>query len=268
MAHPMESQNSPKWKTFIWRAISDILPTTTNLIIKRVDVDPNCTMCGISQEDTMQALVLCDFAKAIWEQSNIPIPNIMTNVFHIWFIDLLNVLDSNGILHATTILYHIWRARNGVVWDVVLPRPRKLLAMAASMHAWRHARTTAAATPIAEHPGLPLPHKQLTTAAATTAVPLPRNFRIDVGFLHDSGKATVGAMLLDANGGYIAAFSAPLPVCFSPLMAEAFTCKEALSWLKNRGESSVRLYTDCLSLQRYLTSPPSTVRSFVRWLCY
>ncbi|XP_019172465.1 PREDICTED: uncharacterized protein LOC109167831 [Ipomoea nil] len=132
----------PKWKTFLWRAISDILPITTNLIIKRVDVDPKCAMCGIVQEDTMHALVLCDFAKAIWEQSTLPIPNIVTNVFHIWFSNLLNILDFNGILHATAILYHIWRARNGAVWDAVLPRPTKLLTMAAvTMHAWRNCET-------------------------------------------------------------------------------------------------------------------------------
>ncbi|XP_019168831.1 PREDICTED: uncharacterized protein LOC109164736 [Ipomoea nil] len=32
----------PKWKTFLWRAVCDILPTTNNLIIKRVEVDPTC----------------------------------------------------------------------------------------------------------------------------------------------------------------------------------------------------------------------------------
>ncbi|XP_019189681.1 PREDICTED: uncharacterized protein LOC109184071 [Ipomoea nil] len=131
----------PKWKTFLWRAISDILPTTTNLIIKRVEVDPNCAMCGIVQEDTMHALVLCDFAKAIWERSSLPIPNIVTNVFHTWFSDLLNILDSNRILYATAILYHIWRARNGAVWDAAMPRPTKLLAtVTATVEAWRNAR--------------------------------------------------------------------------------------------------------------------------------
>ncbi|XP_019198916.1 PREDICTED: uncharacterized protein LOC109192676 [Ipomoea nil] len=74
----------PKWRMFLWRAISDILPTTTNLLIKRVDANPQCAMCGIIQEDTMHALVLCDFARNIWEQSNLPMPNIVTNIFHVW----------------------------------------------------------------------------------------------------------------------------------------------------------------------------------------
>ncbi|XP_019197881.1 PREDICTED: uncharacterized protein LOC109191694 [Ipomoea nil] len=50
----------PKWKTLLWRALSDILPTTNNLIIKRVEVDPVCAMCGVANEDIMHALVMCD----------------------------------------------------------------------------------------------------------------------------------------------------------------------------------------------------------------
>ncbi|XP_019153832.1 PREDICTED: uncharacterized protein LOC109150377 [Ipomoea nil] len=97
-------------------------------------------------------------------------------------------------------------------------------------------------------------------------MPPPRICRVNVGFLYEIGKATIGAVLLDMDGGYVAAFSALLPDCFSPLMAEAFVCKEALSWLKNRGERSIELYTDCLTLQRYLTTPPSTVRSYIGYV--
>ncbi|XP_019184966.1 PREDICTED: uncharacterized protein LOC109179943 [Ipomoea nil] len=95
------------------------------------------------------------------------------------------------------------------------------------------------------------------------AVPPRRLCRTDAGFMHDTGKATVGAILLDMNGGYVSAFSAPLPDCFSPLIAEALACKEALSWLNDRGEQNIEVYTDCLTLQRYLTTPPTAFRSYV-----
>ncbi|XP_019170547.1 PREDICTED: uncharacterized protein LOC109166112 [Ipomoea nil] len=215
-------------------------------------------MCGNVQEDTMHALVLCDFAKAIWERSSLPISNIVTNVFHIWFSELLNILDSNRMLYATAILYHIWRARNGAVWDAVMPRPTKLLAtVTATIEAWRNARLPP--QPVTQ----PQQHTHTVAQPHNTAAQLGRTCHMDAGYLHDSGVATVGAILLDADGRYVAAFSAPLPTCFSPLMAEALACKEALSWLKNRGETSVHLYTDCLSLQRYLIAPSSSVRSYV-----
>ncbi|XP_019157770.1 PREDICTED: uncharacterized protein LOC109154432 [Ipomoea nil] len=274
MVDPMEAQNPPKWRMFLWRAICDILPTTNNLLIRRVDVDPYCAMCGISQEDTMHALVLCEFAKNIWEQSNLTIPNIVTNIFHVWFGELLNVSDSDGILYVASILYNIWRARNGAIWEVCLPRPISLLkAATAAKHAWSQTHLIAAAQsapPTAATP--PAQEGEEDHAeqfagdvghAAEQVVPALRRCRVDAGYLHETGMATVGAILLDANGGYISAYTAPLPNCFSPLMAEALSCKEVLSWLKDWGEQNIEVYTDCLTLQHYLTTPSAAFRSYV-----
>nr|GMC60556.1 uncharacterized protein LOC109181286 [Ipomoea batatas] len=54
-----------------------------------------------------------------------------------------------------------------------------------------------------------------------------------------------------------------LTACTCPLMAEALACKEALSWLKNRGMDPVRVYTDCSSLHWLLTSLAPKPRSYV-----
>ncbi|XP_019188876.1 PREDICTED: uncharacterized protein LOC109183146 [Ipomoea nil] len=214
----------PKWRMFLWRAISDILPTITNLFIKRVDVDPRCAMCGLSQEDTMHALVLCDFARNIWDKSNLTIPNIITNIFYVWFDELLNVLDSDGIFYAVAILYNIWRARNRAVWEATLPRPEVVLKIAAAA---KLARTRA--------------HPQQPTAPPTT-------------------------LLLDTDGGYVSAFSGPLQGCSSPLMTEVLACKEALSWLKDRGEQNVEVYTDCLTLHHYLTTPTIVLCTYLGYV--
>ncbi|XP_019152213.1 PREDICTED: uncharacterized protein LOC109149044 [Ipomoea nil] len=128
----------PKWRMFIWKAINDILPTTNNLRSKRVDVSPLCAVCGVENEDVMHALVFCDYAKAIWTQSNLPSPSIVTNVFYEWFDELLNILDSYGIPYAAAILYYLWKARNGAVWDACLTYPRKTMAMIhAAVNIWR-----------------------------------------------------------------------------------------------------------------------------------
>ncbi|XP_019150595.1 PREDICTED: uncharacterized protein LOC109147396 [Ipomoea nil] len=276
----------PKWKTFLWRAISDILPTTNNLLIKRVEVNPTCAMCGIMNEDTMHSLVLCDYAKSIWTQSNLPLPIIITNIFHEWFSAILNVLDSNGIIYATAILYHIWKTRNGAVWDACLPMPKKVIAIvAATMHAWKkvhhrvhevadHAARATIAT--AEHTSPVVRTGHIATDhSAEQAAPPPsqpayhdaaistRKCYVDAGYHHGRKSATIGAVLLDSDGHFILAFSAPLVSCFSPLMAEAFACKEALSWLRERGEQSIQIYTDCQTLQCYLSAPDIQSRSYI-----
>ncbi|XP_019157964.1 PREDICTED: uncharacterized protein LOC109154685 [Ipomoea nil] len=218
-------------------------------------------MCGVIHEDTMHSLVWCDFSHSIWAQSNLPLPNITTNIFHDWFSAILNVLDTNRIMHAVAILYHIWRARNGAVWDACLPLPRKILVMAtATLHAWRKVHDVMPNAPLATASSGEGPPSASTAglppiAASNNAAAMQhQKCYVNAGYRHATNSATVGVILLDVNGGYISAYSAPLPNCFSPLMAEAFVAKEALSWLHARGEHSVRLYTDCHALQCYLSS--------------
>ncbi|XP_019159923.1 PREDICTED: uncharacterized protein LOC109156526 [Ipomoea nil] len=260
----------PKWRIFLWRAISDILPTTTNLLMKRVDVDPRCAMCGIFHENTMHALVLCDLAKNIWDKSNLTIPNIVTNVFHVWFGELLKILDSDGMLYAAAILYNIWRARNRAVWEATLPRPETVLkAAAAAKLAWTraHPLPMTRAAQLLPEPALLQEDAELHGTEAYAAEPshgLPRRIcRVDGGFMQETSRAAVGAVLLDTDGGYVSAYTAPLRNCSSPLMAEALACKEALSWLKDRGEQNVEIYTDCLTLHRYLTTPTVGLRTYL-----
>ncbi|XP_019179839.1 PREDICTED: uncharacterized protein LOC109175036 [Ipomoea nil] len=180
---------SPKWKTFLWRAISDILPTTTSLIIKRVDVNPICAMCGLMDENIMHSLVLCDYARTIWDQSNLPLPHFVRNIFQEWFRTILNVLDTNGVLFAAAILYNIWRARNEAVWNSCLPMPKKILAMAiTTMQAWQqvhHATTPAPADPHQPHSVQALPAHTPGTVATR-----PKHCFIDAGYRQQPGSAT------------------------------------------------------------------------------
>ncbi|XP_019167563.1 PREDICTED: uncharacterized protein LOC109163264 [Ipomoea nil] len=263
----------PRWKTFLWRALNNILPTTTNLIIKRVEISPTCAMCGIMHEDVMHSLVRCDYTKNIWAQSHLPIPNTITDIFHVWFNELLNILDDDGIIYAVGLLYYIWRARNGAVWDVYLPRPQKIIVtVTAAIRAWQiahpdrpqHQRTQRGwTTAISEQrQGVELQHAAVPTATHTAASPRNKCY-FDAAFFQATNKAAVGAIILDEQGSYISALQAPLIDCFSPLMAEAIACKEVLSWLWDRGERSVDILTDCLSLQQYLSRAKDTPRSYL-----
>ncbi|XP_019181991.1 PREDICTED: uncharacterized protein LOC109177145 [Ipomoea nil] len=277
----------PKWKMFLWRAMSNILPTTTNLLIKRVEIDPACAMCGLIHEDIMHSLVLCDYAKAIWSQSNLPIPQIVTNVFYDWFGTLLDVLDSDAILFATAILYNIWRARNEAVWNAYLSMPKRVVATAlAAVKTWQQLHITAHMKPVTaelsgHHPTVPpqtmllpsspglaqqQPHPTTVQPPAADLPPQARQCYIDAGYQPSSMTTTVGAVLFTHIGNYISAFCAPPQNCFSPLMAEALACKEVLSWLKDLGEQSVNLYTDCQTLLTYLTSPTIQTRSYLGYV--
>ncbi|XP_019171088.1 PREDICTED: uncharacterized protein LOC109166651 [Ipomoea nil] len=204
-----------------------------------MDVDPICAMCGIMQEDTLHALVSCGYANSIWALSNIPLPNIVTNVFHEWFSGMLNVLDTNEVIYAAAILYHIWRARNGAVWDACLPLPRKIVANAvANMQAWKavhHATAADDVTVAASTAGLPPPPLPDETASLpeTVHAAAPRKCYMDAGYQHATNASSVGAVLLEPDGRFVAAYNAPLPDYFSPLMGEAFACKEISEFISS-----------------------------------
>ncbi|KAL9460155.1 hypothetical protein AB3S75_003373 [Citrus x aurantiifolia] len=60
-----------KVKVFLWRAAKNVLPTTDNLIWKRVEVMPICSLCNQQKETFVHALVNCVFAQTCWLTSSL-----------------------------------------------------------------------------------------------------------------------------------------------------------------------------------------------------
>ncbi|XP_019197153.1 PREDICTED: uncharacterized protein LOC109191020 [Ipomoea nil] len=222
----------PKWKTFLWRAVCDILPTTANLIIKRVDVNPTCMLCGLTNENVMHSLVLCDYSRAVWNISGLPIMNISSTSFPNWLMTVMDMLTGEQVRRVVGVLYFLWMARNEAVWQHAVRRPKVV---------WRRAAAGEASyTSLHSRPeAAPAGEVQTVAAGRTTCY-------VDAGYDPGTGDATYGAVLLDPNGLFKAAANGKLPGCLTPLMAEALACKEALSWLKDRNENEVDILTDCL----------------------
>ncbi|XP_019178866.1 PREDICTED: uncharacterized protein LOC109174028 [Ipomoea nil] len=130
------------------------------------------------------------------------------------------IVDFDGIVYAVAILYHLWRARNGAVWDACLPRPTKLLTIAAAtMRAWKdlHHRAPSQPRATAHHPTAeqPPPTPAAPNADATeTALPPPHaslpevmhgevmtpvKCYMDASYHRGTNAAAAGAVLLDAN---------------------------------------------------------------------
>ncbi|XP_019198920.1 PREDICTED: uncharacterized protein LOC109192682 [Ipomoea nil] len=232
----------PKWMTFLWRALNDILPTTTNLLLKRVEVSPSCPLCDRTHENTMYSLVLCEFSQLVWNISSLTIFSITGNTFSLWFKHALDVCSEDNLALIMAVLYHLWNAQNSAIWKGCVPLPRRVLENAtSSLHAWRQV------------------HSPLSLAAPTITVPvlsspkLPRCL-FDANYHHSMGKAAYGVVLFPSNSVFVAACDEPLPVCSSTLMAESMACKEAMSWLKDQGVLTVDLNTNCSELRRILSS--------------
>ncbi|XP_019195011.1 PREDICTED: uncharacterized protein LOC109188829 [Ipomoea nil] len=201
----------PKWKTFLWRAVCDILPTTNNLIIKRVEVDPTCQMCGIEHENIMHTFINCDYSRHVWNISGLPITNIVVNSFPEWLTIVLTMFTEDQSAAVVALLYCLWRCRNSAVWDDTLPRPTTAWRQAtAALHSYRQVVCHGTAAPT-------------TTTADGDTDSTPRCY-VDAGYREDTGEATYGIVLLSPGGTFIAAKNGRLSNCLSPFMAEALAC--------------------------------------------
>lgn len=59
-------QEQPKIKIFLWRAISDILPTGRNLLRRGLYESIACVHCGHIVEDDRHALFDHQFSQKVW----------------------------------------------------------------------------------------------------------------------------------------------------------------------------------------------------------
>ncbi|XP_019176644.1 PREDICTED: uncharacterized protein LOC109171975 [Ipomoea nil] len=239
----------PKWKTFLWRAICDILATITNLIIKRVEVDPTCPMCALDHEDVLHALVFCEYSTLVWNVTQLPITNIATDSFSTWLMRALAVLTEEQSKLLVVVLYHIWRSRNSAMWKGSLMW---------SADVWRGAATSMQAYSVAHHrQAQPAP-----TPSAGTEMHGNLRCYVDAGFRQDTGDATYGIVLISPEGSFIATKNGKIPFCFSPLMTEAQAYKEALSWLLERNITTVYLLTNCMVLRVALQQHNTPIYSY------
>ncbi|XP_031121085.1 uncharacterized protein LOC116024331 [Ipomoea triloba] len=255
-------KSPPKWKDLLWRALTNVLPTTTNLLIKRVDVQPTCPMCGLTNENVMHSLVLCEFSSLVWHEAAVALPTLHGNDFSVWFTTLLSMLTIEDLLIAVAVIYYIWDAHNSAVWRHCLPRPSSVWRRVyATLHAWRQIHD---AQQLQQN--FPPSHAQSSARnAAASSQQHGGHWRcyFDAGYLPSSRRSTVGAVLYTPDGEYAAAFSGRTHGCFSPLMAEAVACKEVLSWLRDREVDRVDLYTDCANLQTLMASTHQDLFSYI-----
>ncbi|XP_013623801.1 PREDICTED: uncharacterized protein LOC106329670 [Brassica oleracea var. oleracea] len=114
-------QTVPKIKVFIWKSISDALPTA-DLITKRgMKIDKRCQTCGAEVESINHLLFYCSFARLVWANSNIPHPRGGYDPDSVYanFNSLLALNDNRRVDAVRKrkwpwILWHLWKRRNEV----------------------------------------------------------------------------------------------------------------------------------------------------------
>uniref|UniRef100_A0A803Q5E4 Reverse transcriptase zinc-binding domain-containing protein n=1 Tax=Cannabis sativa TaxID=3483 RepID=A0A803Q5E4_CANSA len=93
----------PKVQHFLWRALSECLPTKIQLNTKHVNVETSCPFCSLAEETIFHILLGCGFSKACWNLSCVSTATTRENDFKLWFFSLLDSQPVDVIREAAMV---------------------------------------------------------------------------------------------------------------------------------------------------------------------
>ncbi|XP_073136793.1 uncharacterized protein [Henckelia pumila] len=106
-----------KVRNFIWRSLTNSLPTMKALQHRQVEVPEWCPLCHSEPEDGLHALVSCPAARCIWCLTSIWKQYGSVDTLEDWWNNLIRTRTPSDIEMAAVVLWSIWHNRNEVVWN-------------------------------------------------------------------------------------------------------------------------------------------------------
>ncbi|KAF7807160.1 reverse transcriptase [Senna tora] len=126
ISHVTDSEHCNVWKTvwkmntlpstklFMWRAVKDILPTAEALKKRGMDIDEQCSLCGLEVESCLHALVGCEQVRHFWRDTGLPFVLEMDGEvgFREWFNIAITQWDPRNLELFSMAAQKIWERRN------------------------------------------------------------------------------------------------------------------------------------------------------------
>lgn len=114
----------PKVKSFLWKAISNIIPVMRNLKQKRSVVDSLCLICHNEEETVEHCLLLCEWTKGIWYGVlNYKVDKLKISTFDRWLLGMADGFNAKGderrgvLTFVAYICWYIWKCRCKFVYE-------------------------------------------------------------------------------------------------------------------------------------------------------
>ncbi|WZY78416.1 hypothetical protein YC2023_024800 [Brassica napus] len=229
-------KTSPKTKLFVWKALHGAIPAGEALRARHINVDGKCKRCNMPE--TIDHLFFhCSYAKQMWLSAPV-LPRIEYNesiVLRTSWISLVSKknLPPTGVAEghlAPWILWHIWTARNNLVFkDKTISATDNLSNALAAAREWNACQQTEAPMKRALPPA--------PTAATNSAL-----IKTDAAWNENLMVAGLGWTVESQQG--TSSYSIPTHHVRSPLAAEALALREALGKCQELGLSRIRIESD------------------------
>jgi ribonuclease HI len=114
-----KQQIPPKHKHLMWRVFHNALPVRGNLITRGIQCSPLCPRCNSKIESIDHIFKDCEWSRRVWFASQLSINfNYQSNKnFRDWLHEMFAKAKSETIETISSLCYHIWKARNMLVFQ-------------------------------------------------------------------------------------------------------------------------------------------------------
>ncbi|KAH9724860.1 putative reverse transcriptase/RNA-dependent DNA polymerase [Citrus sinensis] len=218
-----------KVRNFLWRAATNVLPTADNLVRRRVDIMPTCSLCHACNETVTHALLECGFAKSCWMSSAVGFLGHYSS-FLDWLESIFSTYSRENCQLAAMICWRIWIHRND--------RKQLFLADVNAVNG--------------------------NHGAVCWEKPcfgwLKCN--VDAAIFKAQGKFGVGCVIRNSGGEFVTARCECFLGIFYSREAEALGIRESLSWVKRLQLPSVIIEMDNRQIFQALTENFSSPNGF------
>ncbi|XP_031091124.1 uncharacterized protein LOC115996122 [Ipomoea triloba] len=197
-------------------------------------------------ESALHLFAKCPEAINIWNKLGVPQTFDVQNVSN-WFFNYINVLKGDLVAKFVVICWAIWNSRNAYVWKgLAVDVDHMLRSSLAFLEKWRHANHI-------DHPR----YTGINTVETHWCRPERGRLKLntDVALHHENNLMGLGWVLRDDDGRFLASKNVCMPGRFTVTEAEAFSLREALSWLKDSGMGSVDVEMDSQIVYNALHKP-------------
>lgn len=115
---------APKIKTFIWRALSNVIPSGELLTKRGIRMDPVCQACGFQGESINHILFDCSIARQAWALAYVPSPlsgfdkvSHFSNLHHVIEMMGKKEIPENVRNEIPWIIWYLWKNRNSLLFE-------------------------------------------------------------------------------------------------------------------------------------------------------
>lgn len=238
-----------KTKIFMWRALTNLLPSKDQLRVRRVEVNPFCPVCNLEQESTFHCLVMCPVAVQCWGVSSFNKVSHTATDYIKWMEEVVKACNRDEVAKICMLCWYLWKNRNDIVWNQRSLEPLDIVRAAEiSLNQWRCAQDKSFDNYLGS----------MTQADGKTHWERPQIGRIkintDAALFEESNRYCYSMIARDHYGALVEAAAYCKQGTIEPIMAEALGIKEALSWVKKGEYNGVIIESDCLALIQAIRS--------------